>query len=198
MGQKNKERKVISSLWGLWIWVGRGWEKLVTGKQSNNLISHKSLYLGHPWNPEGLCSIIPVVQWHNAGKEFSTFWVTRLLPILCPSDVRKSMRFKMNIYYLVLKWRNDLWIQYLLFLSPLGSIRYPCPVSYLREKALWCFVMKFFMIYENIVINYDVAVGFYRYRLSEWGSSLIFLVFSEFLLWMDVEFSQMFFLHQLR
>lgn len=121
MGQKNKERKVISSLWGLWIWVGRGWEKLVTGKQSNNLISHKSLYLGHPWNPEGLCSIIPVVQWHNAGKEFSTFWVTRLLPILCPSDVRKSMRFKMNIYYLVLKWRNDLWIQYLLFLSPLGS-----------------------------------------------------------------------------
>ena len=37
--------------------------------------------------------------------------------------------------------------------------------------------MKFFMIYESIV-NYDVAVGFYKYPVSEWGSSLIFLDFS--------------------
>lgn len=37
--------------------------------------------------------------------------------------------------------------------------------------------MKFFMIYESTV-NYDVAVGSYRYPVSEWGSSLICLDFS--------------------
>ena len=58
-------------------------------------------------------------------------------------------------------------------------------------------IMKFFMIYESIV-NYDVAVGFYKYPVSEWGSSLIFLDLSEFLFWMDIEFCQMLFLHWFR
>lgn len=43
-------------------------------------------------------------------------------------------------------------------------------------------------------LNTMLAVGFYRCSSSDWGSHPLFLVYGEFLSWMDVGFCQMLFL----
>lgn len=104
-----EKEAATSPLWVLWIWVGGGWET-VTRNLCNNLISHKSLSLAHPG--EGLYGVIPVLQWLHAGKGFITIWVTLLCYMIVPNFMPKWCCYKtheiaMNIYYLVLKWRDD-------------------------------------------------------------------------------------------
>lgn len=50
--------------------------KPITRKECKNLLSHKSLFLGHPWG--GLYCTIPALQWHTAGNELFLSYVFEL------------------------------------------------------------------------------------------------------------------------
>lgn len=151
-GQKKERGDILMRAMDMSWWRVR---KPVIGRQCNDLMSHKSLYLGHPW--ERLYHRIPVVQWPNAGKQMNTFLVTWLFPILSPnSGGTKSMRFKTNYLVFGIKMKECVmnlipfisftaWIPYSLKIrvsSPtLHAWCMVCHETFLSSTDVWFFFL---------------------------------------------------------